>query len=329
MLVNSLSPWFGAKRSLSEPLARAIGKPSAFWDVFCGSCAVLFSIPRASLEVVNDLNGDLINLARAVASTSWEALFNRLERTFIGPDVFAESAAVIEGDPFTLNDGFDPGRAYHFMVYSWQGRSGTLGTVGKQSFAMRYTSNGGNQARRFRSAVDSMPEWADRLRHATILNDDAFAIIPKIEDKRGTVVYADPPYLKKAARYKHDFDPCPACAGAPNPCSCGACVEPGRQHNNGPCRACRTCRGKDAHARLAEALRRFKLTRVVVSYYDHPRLAQLYPGWKLERVEVTKAMAQPSKRDQEGATKAVEVILTNTTTTENPTPCAHSTDLSA
>lgn len=312
MLINALSPWYGAKRSLAEPLVRAIGKPKAFWDVFCGSCAVLFSLPRCAVEVVNDLNADLINLARWVRSDSWPLLFERLNRTFVGPDVFNESAAVIEGEPFAQGSAPNMNRAYHFMVYSWQGRSGTLGTKGRQTFAMRFTSNGGNQARRFRSAVDSLPDWADRLANVTILNDDAFAIIPKIEDKRGTVIYADPPYLKKSAKYLHDFETCSACAGAPNPCSCGACVQPGQQHNNGPCRACKSCRGKpDGHARLALALRRFTLTRVVVSYYDHPRLPDLYPGWKLERIEVTKAMAQPGKRDEQGATKAVEVILTN------------------
>lgn len=314
MLINALSPWFGAKRSLSEPLARAIGNPKAFWDVFCGSCAVLFSLPRCAFEVVNDLNADLINLARWVRSEQWPTLHDRLERTFVGPDIFNESAAVIEGTEFSAESAPSLERAYHFMVYSWQGRSGTLGTVGRQSFAMRHTSNGGNQARRFRSAVASMPEWADRLANVTILNDNAFTLIPKIEDKRGTVIYADPPYFKKSAKYVHDFAECSACKGRgplPSHCRCGACVQPGQQHHNGPCRVCRVCKGRDGHVALAEALARFKLTRVVVSYYDHPRVAELYPGWKIERVEVTKAMAQPGKRDEEGATKAVEVIVTN------------------
>lgn len=37
----------------------------------------------------------------------------------------------------------------------------------------------------------------------------------------------------------------------------------------------------DDHARLAKELLRFKRARVVVSYYDDPRLAELYPDWTI------------------------------------------------
>jgi DNA adenine methylase len=88
------------------------------------------------------------------------------------------------------------------------------------------------------------------------------------------VIYADPPYLKKVAKYKHDF------------------AEPD-------------------HKRLADVLRRFKKTRVVVSYYDHPRLAELYPGWRLRHIVATKSLVNSGMRDETGATKAAEVLLIN------------------
>ncbi len=270
MKINALSPWYGAKRKFAPRIVEALGKHSAYWEPFCGSCAVLFSKPPAAMEVINDLHGDLINLARCCSCAAWKVLYDRLERTFVGPDVFADSARVIESQPFepTLE------RAYHFMVYSWQGRSGTIGTTGKQSFAVRYTSNGGNPATRFRSAVESMPAWADRLRHCVVLNEDAFHVIRRLEDKVGTAVYVDPPYLTKSTKYVHDFN-------------------------------------DQAHADLAAALSRFNRTRVVVSYYDHPRLAELYPGWLITKFEIGKNITQAGKRDEEGADAATEVLITN------------------
>lgn len=272
MKINALSPWYGAKRKFAPHVVAAIGKHRAFYEPFCGSLAILFSKPPAALEVVNDLHGDLINLARHMAA-QWSgssALYERLQHTLTGPDIFKDSAAVIEGEPFEPTVE----RAYHFFVYSWQGRSGTIGTTGKQSFAMRYTSNGGSPSIRFRSAVDSIPEWVSRLRSTVITNDDGFKMIDRVEDAYGAVLYADPPYLTKSAKYAHDF--------------------------------------ADAdHARLAVALQRFKRSRVVVSYYDHPTLATLYPGWTVLRFEVGKNITQAGKRDVEGADTATEVLLVN------------------
>ena len=61
-----------------------------------------------------------------------------------------------------------------------------------------------------------------------------------------------------------------------------------------------------AHARLAAALCRFKATRVVVSYYAHERLAELYPGWRVVPVAVPKNLAVRA-----GAEPAPEVLLIN------------------
>lgn len=61
------------------------------------------------------------------------------------------------------------------------------------------------------------------------------------------------------------------------------------------------------HERLSELLRRFRKSRVVVSYYDHPILPDLYPGWKRVETVVTKSLANAA-----GAhTKATEVLLVN------------------
>ena len=52
-------------------------------------------------------------------------------------------------------------------------------------------------------------------------------------------------------------------------------------------------------------MRRFKKTRVVVSYYEAPQLEELYlrHGWKMERVNVQKNLSNGGS--------APEVLLTN------------------
>jgi DNA adenine methylase len=114
------------------------------------------------------------------------------------------------------------------------------------------------------------------LTNVTILNRDAFEIINRIEDKEGTAIYIDPPYLIKNSKYIHDF----------------TTIE---------------------HITLATFLNKFKKTRIVISYYEHPALNDLYPNWKQHKIDVSKAMSCSNNRG-ENDVRAVEVLLTNTRT---------------
>lgn len=273
MPVTAISPWFGSKRNLALAIVAELGPHRAYWEPFCGSMAVLLAKPAAAMETVNDLHGDLVNLARVNRdSRTGPKLYRRLRRTLLSRELFEESAAVIRSATSAATVDLD--RAYHWFVVSWFGRNGVAGTANYNAgFCVRYTANGGHAAKRFASAVESIPAWRRRMRSVTILSDDGLELIERIEDSPGTAIYCDPPYLVKGARYVHDF-------------------------------------ADEDHVRLAEALRRFRRARVVVSYYDHPRLAQLYPGWTKRTFEVSKAMAHQGRRG-ENDTRAVEVLLFN------------------
>lgn len=277
MTIGALSPWFGGKRNLAPRILQAIGKHSAYWEPFCGSLAVLLAKPPCSMETVNDLHGDLVNLARVVQDDRLSVeLFGRLSRVACSEVLHREAAERSRGyGNSPAGDSPDLNRAADYFLCAWLGRNGVAGTSSyNQGFCRRFTKNGGHAAKRFASAVESIPAWWDRLRNVTILNGDAFSLLDRIEDASGVAIYCDPPYLEKGAKYVHDFD-------------------------------------SETHDRLAESLRRFKKTRVVVSYYEHPRLKDLYRGWRVERIEVTKSLVSQGMRDKEGATKAVEVLISN------------------
>ena len=60
-------PYFGGKRTVAAEIWRRFGMPKQYIEPFCGSCAVLLHAPRiAHLEVVNDMNGYIVNFWRAV-----------------------------------------------------------------------------------------------------------------------------------------------------------------------------------------------------------------------------------------------------------------------
>lgn len=287
---TSLAPWFGGKRTMAAEIVRQLGPHRAYWEPFCGSLAVLLNKPTVMMETVNDLHQDLVNLARVVQDPDLAPqLHDRLSRTLFCESLFFESQAVIRSGPAMCSGAAERiERAFHYFLVSWMGPGGLAGTPNtSQGFAKRFSSRGGPPGKRFVGAVDSMPLWHERLRPVIILSGCGIELCEKIEDRKGTVIYADPPYLEKGASYQHDFTRA-AVSGA-------------------------TSLFEDAgddHERLAVALRRFKHTRVVVSYYDHPDLAKLYPGWNKLRVRAAKNVANPGAA-VEGRVEAPEVFLIN------------------
>lgn len=278
MKIKAIAPWFGSKRSLAPRIVAELGEHRVYWSPFCGSMPVLLIKSPCVMETVNDLHGDLINLARVIKHYHFgPVLYRLLRRTLMHEDFFNESAEFLRTQLSPdRHDGFDVERAYHYFIASWLGRNGVAGTKSYNfHYCVRYTANGGHAAKRWYSVVRSIPAWRRRLANVTILRRDAFNIIERIGDAEGTAIYVDPPYLTKGAKYVHDFE------------------------------------DRD-HARLAELLGRFTKARVVVSYYDDPRLDKLYPAGRWTKVLCYRHKALSVQGKQGSAAKtAPEVLLIN------------------
>jgi DNA adenine methylase len=275
--IFALAPWYGSKRTLAPRIVQELGSHRVYWELFCGSCSVLFTKPAVTYETVNDLHGDLWNLACVVQiPDSARQLYRKVASTLFHEDILPQAKEQLLSE---VGDVPAVSRAYWYLVFSWMGLNGISGTpLGKTgTFCVRYSGNGGNGATRWASVVDSIPDWHQRLIGVQILRRDAFELLPRIDDAEGTAIYVDPPYITKGSKYVHDFRPAD-------------------------------------HERLAEQLRRFKNTRIVVSYYDHPLLAELYRDWtKLDSayLRVAKSMVNSGMRNKSGRTEAPEVLLVN------------------
>lgn len=287
--LNAIAPWFGGKRTLAPVIVQELGSHQAYFEPFCGSMAVLFAKDRSPHETVNDLHGDLINLAMVLASPLCPTLYEKLTRTTCCETIFEMAKNIfVRGKPTPPSSPamVKPKhieRAYCYFLVSWMGRNGVSGTARqKYQMAIRWTHGGGGGGKRFVSATESIPAWHRRLREVTILNRDGFKLIEKIDDQEPIAIYVDPPYFpescgsgegSKGTRYEHDF--------------------------------------ADAdHARLAEAVGRFKNARVVVSYYWDERLPELYPGWTIRKMFRQKHLHVQNKRGV-GRNVAPEALLIN------------------
>jgi len=280
MKIKAIAPWFGGKRTMAPAIVKELGKHTQYFEPFCGSMAVLLAKPQSRQETVNDLHSDLINLARVMQDEKAGPKFYRLlRREWLADDALAYSRQVmLTGE---VNGQLDVDRAFAFFVLSWMGRNGEAGLDHVERsgrLCVRWTSNGGDPAVRFRGTVDSIPQFRRRLRGVTILRRDAFEIIPKFADVAGCVIYVDPPYIKKSDRYLHDFD----------------------EGFMG---------GADHHEQLRDQLAAFRKARVVVSYYDHPRVRDLYKGWTFVSHGRQKNLSVQTRGDS--GSSAPEVLIIN------------------
>jgi DNA adenine methylase len=269
MKINALVPWFGGKRTLAPLIVRELGPHRQYFEPFCGSMAVLLAKPHCANEVVNDLHGDLINLARVVAcEPAAIQLYRRLVRAPLSEGLLHEAATNLAdttslslvSEPSAPTDPRTVDRAYWYFLASWMGRNGLAGLSRLEyQIAVRWTDNGGSPTVRWRNAVESIPAWHRRLLYVTILQRDAFQILDRFDDVPDTAIYVDSPYHEEArggmgsasGRYLHDFE-----------------------HRT-------SLFGPDDHTRLRDALAAYSQARIVVSHYDCPAVQALYQGWTI------------------------------------------------
>jgi len=215
-------------------------------------------------EVVNDLHRDLYNLVMVINHSQLGPRFYRkLRRVWFCESLFNDSRGYMMETAEQEVKVPDIERATAFFIVSWMGINGVVGTKSRSSsMAKRYSGKGGDPACRWKRAVNSIPQWRERMSRVQVWNMDALAMIKRIKDERSATIYCDPPYLKEGSAYRHGMS--------------------GGEHWD-----------------LAESLSRFIDARIVVSYYmgspeEETALGEMYSernGWATVELKARKTMA--------------------------------------
>lgn len=256
--VGALLSWCGSNRILAPEAAAQMIAPgrksiAGLYILFAGGLCELKEAPPARTLAINDLHTDMINVCRVAAHPVYgPKLYRQLRRMPTHPVALTmaqnrcKSAAWPDDDEPRIPGDWERAlaRAADYFVCSWMGRSGQSGGPNEfgGNISTRFNAGGGDSNTRYRNAVAGLVWWRHRMQGANFTAMDGVALAGRVDDAQGLVIYADPPFYKKTIQYVHDFD------------------------------------GRD-HERLAAALLPFKKTRVVIRYYDHPRIRALYDGW--------------------------------------------------
>ena len=175
--------WLGGKRKLLGELLPIIPEHHCFCEVFCGGAALFFGKGPSPVEVINDINGDLINLYRVVKN-DFEKLADRLEELFPSRQLFMEYRNFRENR--NLPEIERAARFYYVLKCSFGGDIGGLPIWGYS----KESKSGFNQER----VRETLSQAHRRLCNAYIENRDFSELIHAYDGER-TFFYSDPPYL--------------------------------------------------------------------------------------------------------------------------------------
>ena len=197
--------WHGGKQYLADKIITMMPEHIHYVEPYFGGGAVLFRKPCEGVsEVVNDLNGELMNFWSILKiDTSFKSFQRIIETTPFSEDTFSVVKHSVEDRRLSQNYLNDLDRAYQFFVKYRMSRQG----LGKEfaTLTRNRTRRGMNeQVSAWLSAVEGLPECHERLKRVVILNKNALDVI-KQQDGPNTLFYCDPPYLHETRTAKGTY----------------------------------------------------------------------------------------------------------------------------
>jgi DNA adenine methylase len=243
--------WCGGKGKMVAKLMRHVplgGRP--YCEPYMGAATLFFARPPAPVEVLNDLDGDLVNLFRCLQDKEkFPELKHRLLYTLYSRAEFARALEILNDPSIT-----DPVlRAWAFFValnQSFNGRKPR--STGEWGRAVKTTVSGcAGTTNAWMRRLATLDDWHLRLLRVQIDCRDALEVI-RYWDNPEAVFYVDPPYHPDTRTDQNVY-----------------AVEPDHSH----------------YVQLVETLLNCK-GAVVLSGYDHPVFAPLVEaGWTVTRYE--------------------------------------------
>jgi len=191
LVTKNVFPYPGNKARHSDWILQHIPDHECYVELFGGAAGVLFNKPRSKIEVYNDLNGDIPHFFEVLRDKGNE-LQEWLRNVPYSREIYDEWAdEYYEG--FRPDDDIERAGRFFFLRYSQFGGK----IESKQGFA---TSKRPNRSSAFRSAIESLYTFRDRLSGVVIESQPAEKLIDR-HDSKDTLFYADPPYEGTEGRY--------------------------------------------------------------------------------------------------------------------------------
>lgn len=174
--------YYGGKQTLVKRLLALIPPHDLYCEPFFGGGALFFAKPPSEIEVINDVNGEVVNFFK-VAQNKYRELEKEIKSTLHSRMLWRKARVIYENsDMFS-----DVKRAWAFWTLANQGFSGLLTSWGFGKDDAKEDS-----LARKRDGFSKL--YAERLKKVQIECNDAIRVI-KFRDFKKAFFYCDPPYI--------------------------------------------------------------------------------------------------------------------------------------
>ncbi|MFC7419329.1 DNA adenine methylase [Iodobacter arcticus] len=173
-------PWMGGKRRLAKHILPLFPEHSCYVEPFCGAAALYFLKAPVKVEVINDVNGELVNLYRIVRH-HLEEFVRQFKWALTSRQIFKWLQITPEE---TLTDIQRAARFFYLQKMAFGGK------VDGQTFGTATTTPPRLNLLRLEEDLSAAHL---RLSRTYIENLDWAACIKKY-DREHTLFYCDPPY---------------------------------------------------------------------------------------------------------------------------------------
>lgn len=277
MRLSCAFPYIGGKWRMAPKIHQLIPAHTVWVELFCGSASVTMGKERSQVEVINDVDGDVVNFFRVLQD---DALTDQLMRRLI----FTPYSRRVFRDLCDSPAPSDPVlRAWRFwtlarMCYGGyrpanRGSNFAGSTRGRWRRSLSSRHQLGGDAATLHNKIDELDEFTERLR-GVYIEDKDFAYILDRWDSDKTLFYVDPPYVGTEGYY-----------------------------DNGAFPAAR-------HRELAYRLQRIR-GKAIVSYYPCALVDELYPKARWTRFAHAMRKNHQSAKVGARAKYETELLLCN------------------
>ncbi len=174
--------YYGGKQTMLKHLLVMIPEHRIYCEPFFGGGALFFAKPKAEVEVINDVNGEVINFFK-VLKTKFPALQKEIQATLHSRELYKKSMQIYN-NPKSYSD---IQRAWALWTATNQGFAGMIGSWG---FGKTNSKEKAVAAKR----DNFIKTYEDRLRMVQVENTDALKVIARCNEK-DAFLYCDPPYI--------------------------------------------------------------------------------------------------------------------------------------
>lgn len=183
-------PWMGGKRRLAAQVFDKFPTHTCYVEAFAGAAAIFFMKRPSEVEVINDVNGELVNLYRVVQN-HLEEFIRQFKWALSSRQVYEWEMAKV---PETITDIQRAARFYYLQKQAFGGR------IEGQTYGTATTT--GPRLNLLRLEEDLSAAW-HRLQGVYVENLSWETIIERY-DRPHTLFYLDPPYWQTEG-YGVDF----------------------------------------------------------------------------------------------------------------------------